>query len=65
MFKKALTIASTVVLFLGLAACSSGDKEKSSGGNEKVTIEFMHSQVEQERVQVVKNIIAGTTLLDK
>lgn len=58
MIKKALSLILISVLSIGLAACGSSGSKNSASADKKVTIEFMHSQVEQERVQVVKQIIA-------
>lgn len=55
MFKKTLSVLFVLALVFSLAACGSNKSSNSSG---KVTIEFMHSQVEQPRVQVVKKLIA-------
>jgi multiple sugar transport system substrate-binding protein len=50
--KKALSMFLVLILAVGLAACG-GKKE-----NGKVTIEFMHSSVEQERLAVITDLIA-------
>jgi multiple sugar transport system substrate-binding protein len=52
--KKAISILFVLTLVFSLSGC--GGNGSSSNG--KTTIEFMHSQVENERVQVVKKIIA-------
>ncbi|WP_088043460.1 ABC transporter substrate-binding protein [Bacillus sp. EAC] len=51
--KKALSMFLVLMLAVGLAACSGGKKE-----NGKVTIEFMHSSVEQERLAVITDLIS-------
>jgi len=50
--KKALSMFLVLMLAVGLAACGGGKKEDG-----KVTIEFMHSSVEQERLAVITDLI--------
>lgn len=50
--KKALSMFLVFMLAIGLTACGSGKKEDG-----KVTIEFMHSSVEQERLAVITDLI--------
>lgn len=46
----ALLLAATI----GMTACGSGTKEKDG----KVTVEFMHSSVEQDRLKVINELVA-------
>ncbi|MET3196665.1 sugar ABC transporter substrate-binding protein [Bacillus sp. OAE603] len=50
--KKALSMFLVLMLAIGLTACGGGKKEDG-----KVTIEFMHSSVEQERLAVITDLI--------
>jgi multiple sugar transport system substrate-binding protein len=51
--KKLLSMFLVLMLAVGLTACGGGKKE-----NGKVTIEFMHSSVEQERLAVITDLIS-------
>ncbi|PEL13962.1 ABC transporter substrate-binding protein [Bacillus sp. AFS017336] len=51
--KKFLSMFLVLMLAVGLTACGGGKKE-----NGKVTIEFMHSSVEQERLAVITDLIS-------
>ncbi|UPM53807.1 ABC transporter substrate-binding protein [Gottfriedia acidiceleris] len=51
--KKLLSMFLVLMLAVGLTACGGGKKE-----NGKVTIEFMHSEVEQERLAVITDLIS-------
>ncbi|MFB7138744.1 ABC transporter substrate-binding protein [Gottfriedia sp. NPDC056225] len=51
--KKFLSMFLVLMLAIGLTACGGGKKE-----NGKVTIEFMHSSVEQERLAVITDLIS-------
>ena len=55
MIKKSFGLFVILGLSASLAACSSGGEETNEKGS--VSIEFMHSQVEQERVTVINDII--------
>lgn len=52
--KKALSMFLVLMLAVGLAACGGGKKN----GDGQVTIEFMHSSVEQERLAVITDLIS-------
>ena len=52
----ALTLAGAMVL--STAACGSGGSDgENSSGDENVTIQFMHSMIEEERQQTIQGII--------
>ncbi|QKE73929.1 sugar ABC transporter substrate-binding protein [Arthrobacter citreus] len=51
--KKFLSMFLVLMLAVGLTACGGGKKD-----NGKVTIEFMHSSVEQERLAVITDLIS-------
>lgn len=51
--KKALSMFLVLMLAVGLAACGGGKKNDG-----QVTIEFMHSSVEQERLAVITDLIS-------
>ncbi|MEH7401021.1 MULTISPECIES: ABC transporter substrate-binding protein [Bacillaceae] len=51
--KKLLSMFLVLMLAVGLTACGGGKKESG-----KVTIEFMHSSVEQERLAVITDLIS-------
>ncbi|PFN98759.1 sugar ABC transporter substrate-binding protein [Bacillus sp. AFS076308] len=55
MIKKGLYIFMMLLVAAALTACGGG--EKADGGG-KVTIEFMHSSVEQERLAVIDKLVA-------
>lgn len=62
MARKVLGMVLAILMVIGLAGCS-GKSSSSSGSTadtstEKVKIQFMHQQVEQERQDVVKKIIS-------
>src|SRR4051812_47500743 len=54
MIKKGLYVFMMLLIVAALTACG-GKKENGSG---KTTIEFMHSQVEQERLAVINDLVA-------
>lgn len=56
MKKRLLGIFLVFLLAITLIACSSGGKEDAKGNND-VTIEFMHTSVEQERIDVIDGLI--------
>jgi multiple sugar transport system substrate-binding protein len=51
---KSLSLVIVLVLGTLLAACGGGEKTSK---NEKITIQFMHSSVEQERLDVITELI--------
>ncbi|MGI2328110.1 ABC transporter substrate-binding protein [Planococcus sp. YIM B11945] len=54
MIKKSFGLFAILGLSASLAACSGGEETNEDGS---VSIEFMHSQVEQDRVTVINDII--------
>lgn len=54
---KKLSILFVLVLSLLLSACGGGNEESSEEKDGKVTIEFMHSSIEQERLAVITDLI--------
>lgn len=56
MKKRLLIISSVFLLAMTLIGCS-GDGNEDSEGNDDVTIEFMHTFVEQERIDVIDGLI--------
>jgi multiple sugar transport system substrate-binding protein len=55
MMKKGLYLFMMLLVVAALTACGGGEKADGSG---KVTIEFMHSSVEQERLAVIDKLVA-------
>ncbi|MEH7096842.1 ABC transporter substrate-binding protein [Neobacillus vireti] len=55
MMKKGLYLFMMLIVAAALTACGGGKKED---GGSKVTIEFMHSSVEQERLAVIDKLVA-------
>jgi len=55
MIKKGLYLFMMLLVVAALTACGGGEKADGSG---KVTIEFMHSSVEQERLAVIDKLVA-------
>ncbi|MCM3729642.1 sugar ABC transporter substrate-binding protein [Neobacillus cucumis] len=55
MIKKGLYLFMMLLVIAALTACGGGEKADGSG---KVTIEFMHSSVEQERLAVIDKLVA-------
>ena len=53
--KKWTAVACAGAMMLSLAACGSPSGEEKSGEN--VTIQFMHSMVEEERQQTIQGLI--------
>lgn len=59
MKKRLLSTALVLTMAASLlAGCGGTDKKAEGGKDEKVTIQFMHQQVEQERQDVIAGIIA-------
>lgn len=58
MKKKLLSTALVLTMTASLLAGCGGDKKAEGGKDEPVTIQFMHMQVEQERQDVITQIIA-------
>jgi len=56
MKKKLLFVLATFMLAITLIGCSSGSNEDTEG-SDNVIIEFMHTSVEQERIDVIDGLV--------